>query len=180
MSGLVVIMAGLPGCGKSTLAREVARRIGGVVINKDAIRPALFPPERIEYSAGQDDFCQEVMLQTAEYLLTRSPRLSIFLDGRTFSQRYQRERVFEFCESIGVRCVVIECVCSEQTALERIAADLKRDDHPAKNRTPDLYRSVKETWQAIEGEKLMIDTEGPLDSCANAAVEWLAGRFLTA
>src|ERR1051326_189580 len=97
---MVAIMAGLPGTGKSTLARALAARLAGVVLDKDIIRAALFPPSHVEYSPVQDDFCQEVMLQTTAYLLARDASLHVFLDGRTFSRRYQRERAIEFCSQI--------------------------------------------------------------------------------
>ena len=50
---MIVLMAGLPGTGKSTLARELASRTAGRVISKDEIRHAIFRPEEIEYSTGR-------------------------------------------------------------------------------------------------------------------------------
>ena len=70
---MIVLMAGLPGTGKSTLARELAARTSGRVLSKDEIRHAIFLPEEIEYSTRQDDFCLQVMLETAGYLLARQP-----------------------------------------------------------------------------------------------------------
>ena len=117
---MIVMMAGLPGTGKSTVARALAERIKGAVLDKDVIRAALFAPSHIEYSREQDDFCQAIMLQAAAYLLGKNPSLHVILDGRTFSRRYQRERVFEFCSRLGTRWAILECVCSEQIALRRL------------------------------------------------------------
>src|SRR5881396_2957258 len=98
---MIVIMAGLPGTGKSTLAQALAQRLPGAVLDKDEIRAALFQPAHVEYSPAQDDFCQEIMLQTAAYLLAKDAEFHVLLDGRTFSRRYQRERVIEFCRQVG-------------------------------------------------------------------------------
>ena len=44
---MIVIMAGLPGTGKSTLAQALAQRLPGAVLDKDAIRAALFEPAHV-------------------------------------------------------------------------------------------------------------------------------------
>ncbi len=98
---MIVMMAGLPGAGKSTLARALASRTSGVVLDKDEIRRALFAPAEIEYSTEQDDFCMGIMLQTAAHLLHQNPGRYVFLDGRPFSQRYQIERVIEVATESG-------------------------------------------------------------------------------
>src|SRR5208283_5095100 len=134
---MIVILAGLPGTGKSTLAQALAQRLAGAVLDKDAIRAALFQPDYVEYSAAQDDFCQVIMLKTAAYLLKRNTGLHVLLDGRTFSRRYQRERVIEFCSQVGTAWAMVECVCAEQTALRRLSEAMAEHSHPAANRTPD-------------------------------------------
>jgi hypothetical protein len=73
---MIVLMAGLPGTGKSTLARELVRRTEGALLSKDEIRAALFSPEDIEYSVLQDDFVMEVMLEAARFLLQKRPPLA--------------------------------------------------------------------------------------------------------
>jgi adenylylsulfate kinase len=166
-------MAGLPGAGKSTLARELARRLRGVVLDKDIIRAALFSPAHVEYSAAQDDFCQEVMLRTAAYLLARDASLTIFLDGRTFSRAYQRERVIAFCAQAGAAWALLECVCPVDTALARLAEDAARGTHPAANRTPELYHRVRTTWEPIGPPKLAIDTDASPDACVEACLNYL-------
>jgi predicted kinase len=170
---MVVIMAGLPGTGKSTVAGSLAQRLPGAVLDKDMIRAALFNPAHVEYSRVQDDFCQQIMLQTAGYLLGRSVPPYVLLDGRTFSRRYQREQVFEFCSQLQTSWAILECVCSEQTALARLEKAAAERIHPATNRTPDLYHQVQKAWEPIDHPKLAIDTEASLDSYVDRAAQYL-------
>jgi adenylylsulfate kinase len=171
---VIVIMAGLPGTGKSVLCRALAKQVGGVVLDKDIIRAALFPPERIEYSAGQDDFCQSLMLAAAGYLLARDPHAVIFFDGRTFSRRYQIDAVIQSAHKFGSAFRTIECTCSEETARQRLDRDQAAGRHPAANRSFELYQRLKATFEPIPEPKLIVDTDRPLDECVA-----LAGEFIS-
>ncbi len=170
---MIVIMAGLPGTGKSTLARALAQSLPGVVLDKDTIRAALFPPAHIEYSLAQDDFCQTIILQTAQYLLARNDSLHVLLDGRTFSRRYQRERAIDFCSQRGTMWAMLECVCAEHTALQRLEEAVAHRSHPAQNRTPELYRQIRQAWEPIDSPKLIVDTDASLDSCVERALSYI-------
>ena len=168
---MIIMMAGLPGTGKSTLARELANRAGGRVLGKDEIRAAIFSEQEIEFSTQQDDFVMELMLQSAGYLLQKNPRRKVFLDGRPFSRRYQIERVFEFARGIEQECRIIECVCSDETARRRLE-DERDPYHPAKNRSYALYLEVKSRFEPIGYAKTVIDTDQPLELCLEQA--WVA------
>ena len=136
----------------------------------------LFQSVHVEYSLAQDDFCLEIMLQTAAYLLAKDAELHVLLDGRTFSRRYQRERVIEFCAQAGTTWAVLECVCAEQTALARLAEAVALNTHPAANRTPELYRQIRDAWEPIDRPRLVIDTDANLDSCVERALRYLIDR----
>lgn len=166
---MIILMAGLPGTGKTTLARELARRLGGAALGKDEIRAALFAPEDIEYSVAQDDFVMDIMLQTATYLLNKDPQRKIFLDGRPFSRRYQIERVLNFAKGFSQQAVILECICSEDSARRRL--DVEPDPaHPAHNRTFALYLEVQARFEPIMHPKTVISTDQPLELCLQQAL----------
>lgn len=172
---MLILMVGLPGTGKSTLSRALIERFGGFVIDKDVIRPALFGPSQIEYSIEQDDFCQQVMLEAAEYLLRRKPTLRVFLDGRPFSRQYQRDRVRVAAEGIGTPLAVIECVASDASALERIRRDIESASHLAANRTPELYFEKKRDFdrEPLSGSHVTITSDRDLEQSIAQAEKYL-------
>ena len=165
---MIILMAGLPGTGKSTVASELARLTQGCVLDKDEIRAAVFPPGFIEYSVEQDDFVMEIMLQAARHLLLTGPERKVFLDGRPFSRRYQIDRVFEFAHELHQPCQILECVCSEETARNRLQSP--DPSHPAQNRTFDLYLEVKTRFEPIARTKTLISTDQPLEQCVQQAL----------
>jgi len=166
---MIILMAGLPGTGKTTLARELARRTQGALLGKDEIRAALFAPEDIEFSTEQDDFVMEIMLEAARFLLQKTPTRKIFLDGRPFSRRYQIDRVLKFARELAQPWTIIECTCSEESARRRL--DLEPDPaHPAHNRTFALYLEVKARFEPITYPKTMISTDQPLAQCVEQAL----------
>ncbi len=166
-------MAGLPGSGKSALARELAERLLAVILDKDPIRAALFPAPLLEYSTEQDDFCMGVMLQVAEYILQKEPTRAVILDGRTFSQRYQVERAAELATKLGQPVAILECVCSDATARQRLEKDVAQGAHLAQNRNFELYLAIKARFEPIERPKLVIDTDQTLAACVEAGLVYL-------
>jgi predicted kinase len=167
---MLIIMAGLPGTGKTTLAQELAVRTQGRAVSKDEIRHSLFTKEEIEYSSQQDDFCLQIMLEIAGYLLQRDPQRMIFLDGRPFSRRYQIENVLSASAVLHQSWRILECVCSDEIVRSRLQEQAAQQAHLAGNRDFKLYLQVKARFEAITFAKTVIDTEQPLDVCVEQAI----------
>ena len=166
-----VIMAGLPGTGKTVLSEALAERLGGIVISKDKVRAALFPPGAITYSSGQNDFCMSVAMMAAQRIAADHRVPFIFLDGRTFSRTQHVQQVVEAARLVGAGFSILHLHCPESLALERIKKD--QGKHAAKNRDPLLYFLVKSYFEPITLPKLDVDTSRPLEECVERCVDYL-------
>jgi len=164
-------MAGLPGTGKTALAEALAQRLGGIVLSKDRVRAALFPPGAINYSSGQNDFSMSVALMAAQRIAADHTVPFIFLDGRTFSREHHVKQVVEAAHLVGAGLCILHLHCPEGLALERIKQD--QGKHVAKNRDPLLYFLVKSYFEPITLPKLDVDTSQSLEDCVSQCVEYL-------
>ena len=173
-SFLIVLMAGLPATGKSTIARRIANILPAVVLDKDIVRAALFAPTEIDYTVAQDDLCMEVLRMGARYMLERDRSKNVLIDGRPFSRAYQIEPWWNEAARLGVALKVIECVCSDQAAQSRLACAADAGDHPAKNRNYAMYLDLKSNFEPIAPPKLRLDTEQSVAECVAMALEYLA------
>src|SRR5262249_28925574 len=156
-SRVLIAMAGLPGSGKSTLAACLERELGAVVLSKDRVRAALFPPRVLDYSAGQDDLTMAAIYQAAARILTANPREAVVIDGRTFLRPGQVPSLLDLAASLGEKPWIIECVCDDEVARERLERDLAQGGHPAGNRTFGLYHSLKAAAEPIPVAHLVLD-----------------------
>jgi predicted kinase len=168
---MLILMAGLPGSGKSTLSRALAADLGGTVLDKDVIRATLFAPADIEFSTEQDEFVMRIMLKVTGYIFRKDPTRYVFLDGRTFSRSYQLKRATGYADAIGQPWRILECVCSEASAKERLNG---ADAHLAANRNFKLYLEVKARFEEIVLSKTVIDTDQPPSTCVELARKALA------
>ena len=164
---MIILMAGLPGTGKSTIARELASRLSGTILSKDKIRHSIFAAHEIEYSTRQDDFCMEIMLQAAGHLLEKDPTRYIFLDGRTFSRRYQLDRAIDVADRLNQPWRILECTCSDQSAKARLEQET---GHPAGNRDFSLYQALQRRFEQITRPKAVLDTDRPFEECISSAL----------
>lgn len=174
---MLIAMAGLPATGKSSIARRLAAELPGILLNKDHVRAALFPPAEIEYSQAQDDLCVQVIYQVTAYLLRKNPTKYVIIDGRTFLKHYQVTGLVEFAASVPTPLKVIECVCTDEVARQRLEWDAARQMHPASNRTFELYCALKASAMPLDLPRLVLTTDaGDLDAYVHQALDYITER----
>ncbi len=172
---MLVAMAGLPGTGKSTLAARLAAELGGVVLNKDAVRAALFPPPVLDYSRAEDDLTMAAIYSAATHIRRTFPDRAVIIDGRTFLKAYQVRDLLALADSLGEPVRVIECVCGDEVAKGRIERDAAAGTHPAGNRTFELYLAGKAAAEPLTIPRLTLDTgTTPVEECVRRAREYFA------
>jgi predicted kinase len=171
---MLIAMAGLPGTGKSTLAVRIAASLGGVVLSKDIVRSALFPPAVLDYSSAQDDIAMSAVFTAARHLLRTAPNRVVILDGRTFRRAVQVADLLTLGREVGQEPAIIECVCDEAVARVRLDHDAAVGVHPAGNRTGTLHATVKATAEPLTVSRLVLDTgELSPDASLAKALEYL-------
>ena len=172
----LIAMAGLPGTGKSTLARALASRLDGLVLDKDTVRAALFGPGRVEYSRAQDDHCVRLLHSTVDFLRERGRERFVLLDGRTYSRSDQVRELAGFAAARALPWCLIECTCAAAIALERLERDRLRGDHPAGDRTAARYGELASAAEPIVLDRLVVDTGSePTDAQAERVLRHLRG-----
>ena len=173
----LVALAGLPGTGKSTLARELARRLAAPLLDKDRVRAALFAPSEIEYSREQDDLVMECIHRAVELHARRARVPAVVLDGRTYSRRAQVEELRALAARLATPLALIECTAAPGTVRARLARDAEEVAHPAANRSFELYRRLRETAEPVAGAKLVLVTdERPLAELVTEALAYVRSR----
>jgi predicted kinase len=171
---MIVQLAGLPGTGKSTLAAAIAGRLGlaCLVLDKDRVRQALYGTAHTEYSRCQDDFVVGLLHQAAERHLAGRADATVILE-RTCARAYQVTNAAALAARAGQSLALIECVCPDHVARERLARG-RDDGHPAANRDYALYQKIEAGADPITAPALRLPTNTPIGESAARALAYMA------
>lgn len=165
MTALVVV-GGLPGTGKSTVAEHVARAMRAAHLSKDIFEAALWR-SGITREAGAGWAAYEQLGTVAEAQLRLG--LPVVLDSVVPNERI-RSAWRDLAARTGVRFVAIECVCSDE-AEHRSRLDVRRRNIPGwPEVTWDQVSEVRSRYEPWSGERLVLDSIRPMDEML-AAVE---------
>jgi len=148
----LICIAGLPGTGKTHLAKHIASQTGAIRLSRDEIRAQMF--ETPDYSKHEKEIAFGAMLFLARQFLRQGR--DVILEGMPFSRREERDAARELALEMGADFQLIHCICPEEVAIKRIASQ----EHPAADRNVDLYYRVRERFEPFghDEQPVEIDT----------------------
>ena len=162
----VVAVMGLPGAGKSVVARAIEDQLQLRRVCRDQIRAAMFP--RCNYSFIEKRAAYKGVLLALE--INCMLRVGSVIDGMTFSRRRELDRVAEVAGRHGVDTIPLLISCPPDLARERVARDIELNRHIAADRNPETVNDVLARWEAPPEGTLVIDAAVPAAQMCRAAL----------
>lgn len=148
-NGALLIVCGLQGTGKTTVASALARTLGAVHLRNDVIRKELFLAPT--YEPDETDKAYEEVLRRAEPLLKEGK--TIILDA-TFAKETHREAAKKLADDTRSSFLIFRTVADESIVKERIEA--RAND--ASDAVFDDHLKTKKRFEPISMPHTIIDT----------------------
>lgn len=177
---LVVVVRGLSGVGKSTVAAALSESLGATRLSTDEVRRDLFSVNNASASQVVDRYSPEHREAVYEELFRRADTLlqdgcSVVLDG-TFLQASQSSRAAALAKQHSAPLLVVECRCPEELARERIAERIASGPS-ASDAFPELHGLQKQAQEPLPADlaSCIIDTTAATEKSVEEIVAQLAG-----
>jgi uncharacterized protein len=177
----LLITTGVIGSGKSTVAREVAARLGAIVVRTDAVRKrmaGLALDARSEAAFGKGLYSPDMARRTYAETLTLATKIldagwPVHLDG-AFASVAQRSQARAAARQAGVPFGVIWCDAPDPVLAERLRRRA-RDPREVSDAGPDLLSQHRAHYEPPVGEAnvVRIDTTAGVDRAAAEALRAL-------
>jgi aminoglycoside phosphotransferase family enzyme/adenylate kinase family enzyme len=169
----LVVVCGLSGTGKSTLARKLELRTGFARLNSDEVRKQLagvaVGERRAEaHSSGlySDEFTKityDKLLQQAEESLR--DQVGVLLDA-TFKRRSDRERAVALSRRMGVPILFLECIADHEVVQRRLR-HRQAIENEVSDATIETYLKQRDEFQPLteldSTSHLVVNTAQNLD-----------------
>lgn len=171
----LVVVGGLPGTGKSTVARGVGDALGAPVLRTDEVRRELATPQpsAAPEAYGEGIYSAEAKAETYAELLARAEVAlamgeTVVLDASWSDDRW-RQRAREVAARGHADMVELRCEVAADVAADRIRARSAVGDDPSEA-TPDVAAAMAaraDDWATAT----TISTAGTVDSAVERALD---------
>ncbi len=157
---ILVMLSGPPGVGKSTIARELRKRLGAAIVESDFVRGTLFPHPVFDEaeSARVFDVCHFLI----ERFLRRGE--PVIMDATNLIEAH-RETVCALAERCRAPLFILRAEAPSAVVRERLA---RRAAGPDDQGYPvaqwDVYQRMRESQEPIARPHTVIDTSKAWES----------------
>ncbi|MBI5650830.1 MAG: ATP-binding protein [Chloroflexi bacterium] len=112
---VLIVISGLPGTGKSYLARRLAERLPSVIVQSDFVRKIILT--RPTYARVENFYVHRVAHAVIEQLLRAGYRV---ISDATNLAEWHREKLYRIAERTGARVVIVRTVAPEEIVRARL------------------------------------------------------------
>ena len=167
----LLVLSGLPGSGKSHLAREIARRHPFAVLESDALRKALV--KRPTYSQSENARLFPAIHALLEDLLSRS--VPCLFDATNLKEGHRRP-LYEIAGRTSARLLIVDVRAGEDVIRRRLEARL-RSENPAdrSGATSDVYESMRRDAEPIARPHIVVDASSDIGPAVEEVLRHLSG-----
>ena len=158
---MLIIVCGLPGTGKSTLAKELGKKLNAVVLSTDFIRKKVI--KRPMYTEDEKKLIYKIMLTTTEFLLKSD--INCILDA-TFFKEYLRMSAKAIAKRLRKKFIIVECVMDEDKVRKRIRRRRGHSDADF-----DVYKKLRQEWENIRDEHIVADMNKSLSNVVSNVIK---------
>jgi predicted kinase len=156
---VLVMLCGLPGTGKSHLARGLAEVLPFVIVESDQVRRILFP--ECDYSGEESRWVHRTCHALMAKLLRKGVR--VIYDATNLHERH-RELVYRLADGEEVKLIIVKAVAPEGVAQDRLRGrrDGDADDGEVSDADWEVYRRMVRDVDPIGRNHVVIDTSQDL------------------
>lgn len=165
-----IVISGLPGTGKSSVAEAVGNKLDVPVFAKDWLEGTLLR-SGVEGKTGYAGY--ELLTALAERQLRLGQ--SVILDSVASFDRI-RQQWRQLAEKFGAEWCVVECICTD-LALQRQRIESRQRGIPGWHELTwaDVER-VQDYYEAWQEERLVLDAKRPLSQNIQATLDYLTAE----
>ena len=174
---LLLIMAGLVGTGKTSVAEALSHSLGLTIISADITRKRLAgiaPTEHRFEGFGGGIYSEEFSRKTYDEMFAQARELlsqgqSVILDA-SFKKRQDRLQARSLAEKVKADFAVIECLLTEETVKNRLEQRLK--DGSVSDGRWEIFEQQKQDFDKItelpSENHIILDTSQPMSNIVKA------------